>query len=263
MARRLDIDDPLDPRLIDYRELKEGRLHEQTGRFVAEGEVVVHRLLQSPVVTLSLLVTPTRFCTLEPSLVGHPNLDVFVAAESVLTGVAGFHIHRGCLAVGQRPQGAVVPRDARTVLILEDLTNMDNVGALIRVAGGFNADAVMLSPRCADPFYRKAIRVSAGAVFTMPIVRARIWPDDLLELRTKVGLSLVAAVADADATPLSRFIPAPRLGLVLGTEGPGLAAATKSLCDARVTIPMAQGKVDSLNVAIAGAVMLYGLNAAR
>jgi tRNA G18 (ribose-2'-O)-methylase SpoU len=141
--------------------------------------------------------------------------------------------------------------------VLEDLTDVDNLGALARHAAAFGADALMLSPRCADPFYRKAVRVSLGAVFSLPIVRASRWPDDLAALRSD-GLALIAAVVEPGATPLADFRPPHRFALVLGAEGPGLSAAARDACDHRVTIPMSPG-ADSLNVATAGAIFLYAL----
>jgi tRNA G18 (ribose-2'-O)-methylase SpoU len=140
---------------------------------------------------------------------------------------------------------------------LEDLVDVDNLGAIARNTAALGGDALLLSPRCADPFYRKAIRVSMGSVFSLPIVRASAWPDDLLALRTR-GFSLLAAVLDDDATPIERFSPPARFALVLGAEGPGLSAPTKALCDHRVTIRMSPG-ADSLNVATACAVLLERL----
>jgi tRNA G18 (ribose-2'-O)-methylase SpoU len=128
---------------------------------------------------------------------------------------------------------------------------------MARNAAAFGADALVLSPRCADPFYRKAVRVSLGAVFELPIIRLERWPEDLARLRAG-GLSLVAAVVDPSAVPLHRFAPPDRFALLLGAEGPGLSAGARAACDARVTIPMSPG-ADSLNVATAGAVFLHAL----
>jgi tRNA G18 (ribose-2'-O)-methylase SpoU len=142
-------------------------------------------------------------------------------------------------------------------VVLEDLTDVDNLGALVRHAAAFGADALMLSPRCADPFYRKAVRVSLGAVFTLPVVRAQAWPEDLAALRAD-GVEIVGAVVEPGATPLARFRAPGRFALLLGAEGPGLSAAARASCDQLVTIPMGPG-ADSLNVATAGAIFLYGL----
>jgi tRNA G18 (ribose-2'-O)-methylase SpoU len=256
------ITDPGDPRLDDYRNIKDRQLSEQGDRFIAESELVVRRLLASRFQVHSLLVTAPRLEALQDALTDHPGMyPVYVVPQPVMDQIAGLPLHRGCLAVGQRPPAGspltAIPDSARRVLVLEDLVNVDNIGALARNAAAFGVDALVLSPRCADPFYRKAIRVSAGAVFSIPIVRSQTWFDDLRGLRTRHGLTLVGAVLDPDAIELSTYQPPPRLALLLGAEGPGLTVGAKQLCDARVTIPMTNA--DSLNVATAAAVMLYQL----
>jgi tRNA G18 (ribose-2'-O)-methylase SpoU len=251
----VEIRDPDDPRLTDYRELKERRLNAEGGRFVAESERVVRRLITSGLTVHSVLLTPPRLATLADMLAGP--YPVFLAEQAVLDAIAGFHVHRGCLAVGERPRPVSLPRAARAVVVLEDLTDVDNLGALARHAAAFGADALLLSPRCADPFYRKAIRVSLGAVFGLPIVRAQRWPGDLDDLR-RDGVTIVGAVVDASATPLAGFSPPARFALLLGAEGPGLSAEARACCDHLVTIPMSPG-ADSLNVAAAGAIFLYAL----
>jgi tRNA G18 (ribose-2'-O)-methylase SpoU len=256
----IPISDPADPRLADYRDLKEHRLAADSGKFIAESEGVVRKLLASPLAVESLLLTPPHLARLQAEL--PPAVPVYVAAQAVMDGVAGFHVHRGCLAVGRRPTGARVPAEARTVVVLEDLVDVDNLGAMVRNAAAFGADALLLSPRAADPYYRKAIRVSMGSAFTVPIVRAERWPDDLEALKD-LGLSLVAAVLDAAAVPLPRFTWPSRTAIVLGSEGPGLSAAARRACDHQVTIPMAGARADSLNVATAGAMFLYDRERAR
>jgi tRNA G18 (ribose-2'-O)-methylase SpoU len=255
----IDIADAADERLVDYRQLKERHLNADGGRFVAESERVVRRLLGSGLRVLSVLVTAPRLATLADALAGPfpVPFPVYLASQATLDAIAGFHVHRGCLAIGERPPPPSVPRAARAVVVLEDLTDVDNLGALARHAAAFGADALMLSPRCADPFYRKAVRVSLGAVFSLPIVRASRWPDDLAALRSD-GLALIAAVVEPGATPLADFRRPHRFALVLGAEGPGLSAAARDACDHRVTIPMSPG-ADSLNVATAGAIFLYAL----
>lgn len=245
-----------DSRLGDYRNLPDATLRASSGKFVAESEVVVRKLLASPLRTLSILVTEPRLDAIGATV--PPGVPVYVAAQAVIDGVAGFHVHRGCLAIGERPAAARVPDDARTLVVAEDLVDVDNLGALVRNAAAFGADAIVLSPRCADPFYRKAIRVSAGSVFHLPVVRVARWPEDLMDLRARFGMSLVGAVLDAGATPLPRFDRPPRVALLCGSEGPGLSAVAKAACDALVTVPMAPG-ADSLNVATAAAVVLYHL----
>ena len=135
--------------------------------------------------------------------------------------------------------------------------DVDNVGAAIRNAAAFDADAVVLSPRAADPFYRKAIRVSMGSVFFLPVVRCLDWPGDLARLQRECGVSLVGAALDQGAAPLASFRWPERVALLFGSEGPGLSPSAKRLCEHLVTIPMARNKADSLNVATALAVFLH------
>jgi tRNA G18 (ribose-2'-O)-methylase SpoU len=251
------VGDLADRRLDDYRDLKDHALRAASGRFVAESEGVVRKLLASGLSVRSVMVTAPRLASLEGAL--GPGYPIYLVPQEVMDGVAGFHVHRGCLAIGERPTGVEVPSDARAVVILEDLVDVDNLGAIIRNAAAFDAAAVVLSPRCADPFYRKAIRVSMGTVFAVPVVRHQRWPDDLVALRRRLSIPLVGAVLDEEAIPLPSFAPPPRFALLLGSEGPGLRPETKRLCDALVTIPMARDKADSLNVATAGALFLYEL----
>ncbi len=251
----IEISEADDPRVADYGRLKERWLNAEGGRFVAESERVVRRLIESGLGVHSVLLTAPRLATLADALGGA--FPVYLAPQELLDRIAGFHVHRGCLAVGARPGSSVVPAGARRLVILEDLTDVDNLGAIARHAAAFGADALVLSPRCADPFYRKAIRVSLGAVFTLPIVRLARWPDDLRALRAD-GIELVGAVLEPGATPLARFGPPTRAALLFGAEGPGLSPAARALCDHRVTIPMSPG-ADSLNVATAAAIFLYAL----
>ena len=256
----VEISDPDDPRLADYRRLTDRQLNAEGGRFVAESERVVRRLIGER--------AHRALRAADAAAAGHAGrrarrpVSVFVAAQPVLDAIAGFHVHRGCLAIGERPAPAPLPPAARALVVAEDLTDVDNLGALARHAAGFGADGLMLSPRCADPFYRKAIRVSLGAVFSLPILRARRWPGDLEALRAARGSPASRrrggwASTPGDATPLARFSPPPRFALLLGAEGPGLSAAARAACDHLVTIPMSAG-ADSLNVATAGAIFLCG-----
>jgi tRNA G18 (ribose-2'-O)-methylase SpoU len=266
---RFEITEAEDARLADYRALKERHLNAEGGRFVAESERVVRRLLASRLAVHSVLGTPARVRALEDALAepgaggaSRAGVPVYVAPQPVLDAVAGFHVHRGCLAIGERPAARALPAGARRVVVLEDLVDVDNLGAIARNAAAFGADALVLSPRCADPFYRKAVRVSLGAVFDLPIVRLPRWPDDLDVLR-KLGFQLLASVLSPTATPLPRLARPERWALLLGSEGPGLSPGAVMRCHASVTIPMATSAgVDSLNVATAAAVLLYGLTRA-
>lgn len=255
----IPVDDIADPRLADYRHLKDRDLSAEGGRFIAESERVVRRLCESGLTVCSVLATPARLAALGAALDGI-TAPIYVTAQAVLDGVAGFPVHRGCLAVGERPAATplTLPAAARTILVLEDLVDADNLGASVRNAAAFGADALVLSPRCADPFYRKAIRVAIGATFTLPIVRLRRWPEDLVDLARDRGFIVLGAVLEGAAAPLASLARPDKVALLLGTEGPGLSAAARGACHQLVTIPMAPG-ADSLNVATAGAVALYHL----
>jgi tRNA G18 (ribose-2'-O)-methylase SpoU len=259
----IPITDPDDPRIADYAKLKERHLNTLGNRFVAESERVVRRLLASGLRVRSVLVTPPRLAAMADVLGARDDDDdgrfpVYLASQTVMDGVAGFHVHRGCLAIGERPAPGPIPAGARVVVAVEDLVDVDNLGAIARNAAAFGAGALLLSPRAADPFYRKAIRTSLGSVFSLPIIRLLRWPDDLVALRERHSFTLVGAVLGAGATPLRELQPPPRTILLLGAEGPGLSPAAIAACDRLVTIPMAPG-ADSLNVATAGAVLLYHL----
>ncbi len=248
------IDDPDDPRLVDYRELKEHRLREESGKLVAESERVVQKLLASSLTVHSVLLTPTRLASLKTSLCG--TYPVYVASQAVLDTIVGFHFHRGCLAVAARPSAATIPPGARCVVVLEDLVDVDNLGTMVRNAAAFGADAVLLSPRCADPFYRKAIRTSTGHVFFVPIVRAQSWPTALVELKRR--MRLLGTSLSPRAKPLAHLQAPAQVAVLFGSEGNGLSEAAAALCDELITVPMAP-PADSLNVSAAGAVVLYQL----
>jgi tRNA G18 (ribose-2'-O)-methylase SpoU len=251
--------DVSDPRLEPYRQLKERALRAADDTFIAESEPVVRKLIESPLTVRSILLTPGHLARLQDLLPA--GVPVYVASQQVVDAVAGFHVHRGCLAVGERPARSAIPPGARTVVVLEDLVDVDNVGAAVRNAAGFDADAVVLSPRSADPFYRKAIRVSMGSVFFLPIVRCQQWPEDLVRLAGQHGLDTVGAVLGDGATPLASFAWPDRVALLFGAEGPGLSPAARALCRHLVTIPMARAKADSLNVATATGIFLHARGA--
>jgi tRNA G18 (ribose-2'-O)-methylase SpoU len=251
-----------DERLRDYRDLRDRQLAADSGRFVAESERIVAKLLGTDLEVESVLLTAPRLASLEAGLTAHPRaFPVYLAPQSLMDRVAGFHVHRGCLAIAKRPARTGLPTGARRLAVAVDLVDVDNLGSLARNAAALGMDGLLLSPRCADPFYRKAVRTSAGAVLTLPIWRARAWPDELIALREREGFSLVGAALSPRAIPLARFAPPPRVALLVGSEGPGLDPATLELCDALVTIPMATSPgVDSLNVATAAAVIFHWLD---
>jgi tRNA G18 (ribose-2'-O)-methylase SpoU len=271
------IDDPADPRLIDYVGLTDvalrSRREPEQGLYMAESSSVIRRALEAGHRPRSFLMAPKWLddmaSTLDHAGAG-PTGDVpaFVADDAVLRGVTGFHLHRGALAAMQRPVLASVEEvlsssrgggPARRIVVLEDIVDHTNVGAIFRSVAALGADAVLVTPRCADPLYRRSVRVSMGTVFQVPWTRIPAWPAGADELRS-LGFQVAALGLAADGTPMDEYASTPpdRVALVLGTEGDGLSAAALRAADVCVRIPMAGG-VDSLNVAAASAVALWAL----
>lgn len=245
-----------DPRLDDYRNLKERQLDAAGGKFIAESERVVRKLVESDLQVVSILVTAPRLASLRPAL--SRSCPVYLASQELLDRVAGFHVHRGCLAVGVRPPAPSLPASPRLVVAAEDLVDVDNLGSLVRNATAFGADALLLSPRCADPYYRKAVRVAAGNTFFLPVLRLASWPGGLREVAADHRMTIIGAVCSASARPLHSLAVPERAIVLVGSEGPGLSGAAREICDELVTIPM-RGGADSLNVATAAAVFLHHL----
>jgi tRNA G18 (ribose-2'-O)-methylase SpoU len=257
----VEIRDPDDERIADYRELTDVKLRTAWepphGLFIAEGELVVRRALQAGYRPRSFLVDSKRVEQLADVATTAP---LFAAEPEVLQAATGFHVHRGVLASFHRKPAitrAEVIRAARRLVILEDVNNHTNIGAVFRGAAGLGMDAVLLSPTCADPLYRRSVRVSMGTVFSVPYARLEPWPAALDEVRA-AGFTVLALTPAPDAVALHRLPPAAcsRPALVLGAEGPGLSAAALDAADLRVAIPMRAG-VDSLNVAAAAAVAFW------
>jgi len=262
-GRVVPIDDPDDARIAAYRQVRERDLAGREGLFVAEGVVVLEKLVRSARFRpRSVLVAARRVPALAPLLAQVPaDVAIYAADQAVMDGIAGFHIHRGVLAIGDRrapldPAALLAAQPPRAVVVvLAGLSNHDNVGGVFRNAAAFGAGAVLLDAGCCDPLYRKAIRVSVGAVLTVPF--ARLAPgEDLLGVLAAGGFE-AAALSPSGAVPLCDWRAPARVALVLGTEGPGLPADI--LRRARtVRIPMAQD-FDSLNVAVASGVVLHHL----
>lgn len=255
------IEDPADERIADYRNVPDPDLMARRGLFVAEGRLVVRRLLGSTRWTpRSLLVTETACAALQPALDARPATPVFVVDQPVMNAIAGFNIHRGCLALGERNPALEWRRlvaSAALVVALERLGNADNVGAVFRNAGAFGVDVVLLGPACADPLYRKSIRTSMGATLSVPFADARPWPGALSALRED-GWAVVALspAASSMVRGTAGEVAGRRVALVVGHEGEGLTADATRACTHQAAIPMAPG-VDSLNAATAAAVALY------
>jgi tRNA G18 (ribose-2'-O)-methylase SpoU len=262
VADLIEITDPADPRLGDYRDLRDVELRKhleaQHGLFLAEGEKVVRRAVEAGFVPRSLLMAP-RWLDGLADVLATTDAPCFVLSEALAEQVTGFHVHRGALAsLERRPLPAVadVLAGARSVLVLEDIVDHTNVGAILRSGAALGFDAVLLSPRCADPLYRRAIKVAMGAVFTMPWTRLPDWYDALPDL-SAAGFTTVALTLAPDSTPLEDAVSGvDRLALVLGSEGHGLSPRWEKSADRRAIIPMRAG-IDSLNVAAATAVACY------
>ena len=260
-----------DPRLHDFRSMSDPALMRERGLFVAEGRLAVQRLLASRFRTCAVLLTDSLLPRLEPALAARAgDADrpcVFLTDSAQLRQITGFRFHRGCLALGARPAAADGAADlqldaARPLVVLEGVSNPDNVGSIFRSAAAFGASAVLLSPTCADPLYRKAIRTSMGTTLTLPFHVAGEWPDGLRRV-TAAGARLVALTPESAATDLEAFVRRPAgapLALVFGTEGDGVSAAALDLCDESVRIDI-EPAVDSLNVATTAAIVLQRLRA--
>jgi len=259
------IDAAGDPRLADYRGVSDPALLQSRNLFVAEGRIVVTRLIEDGRWILrSVLVSDAARRDLEPTLAAVAGrVPIFVCEASDFLGITGHDIHRGCLAlVERRPALALddVLVAARLAVVLEGVSNADNVGGVFRNAAAFGADVVLLSPTCCDPLYRKAIRTSMGATLRVPFVEVEEWPAALTRLRA-AGFRLVALTPREPSEALDAFASRPRgakLALLVGSEGPGLTAAVESAADDRVRIPIARG-IDSLNLAVATGIALEQL----
>src|SRR5712691_6640683 len=261
------VEDPEDPRLSDYREIRDAERRRRTGTFIAEGRQVVLRLLEAGLYRArSALVTPPALSALGAALTA-AEVPIYLVRQDIVKAIVGIEFHHGCLAVGERgaeqtPQAILAETRSRSVIVLEDLGDASNVGAIFRNALAFGVGAVFLSPGTADPLYRKAIRVSSGATVAMPFARLGDWPRDLERLRA-AGYTVLALTPREDAMDICALgtrRPRPaRVALLLGTEGRGLSADALAAADLHVRIPMAP-EMDSLNVATAGAVALHWLS---
>jgi tRNA G18 (ribose-2'-O)-methylase SpoU len=252
----IEVSDPADPRLDDFRDLTDADVRpDRRGVVIAEGANVVERLAASPYPMRAVVGVPARIEALRPARAG-VDVPVYAVDKWVLSDVVGFRVTRGVLAAATRPPApdvAALLDGARRVAVLEALNDFENLGALFRNAAAFGVEAVLLDPRCADPLYRRSVRVSMGHVLRVPFaVLPGAWPASLNALHSR-GFRLLAMTPAPAATPLREVVAPPRWAVLLGAEGPGLSAAALAAADELVRIPMAGG-VDSLNVATAAAV---------
>ena len=266
MGELIEVTDPADSRLYDYSGLTDVELRKvrepAEGLFLAEGEKVIRRALDAGYPMRSMLLSPKWVGPMQP-LIDAVDGPVYVGAEPLLEAVTGFHVHRGALASMQRvevPSAASVLERSRRIVVLEDIVNHTNLGAIFRSAAALGMDAALLTPSCADPLYRRSVRVSMGTVFALPYARLDSWPGGL-ETLAEHGFRTIALTPGPTAVDLRdlRFGPEDRVALLLGTEGEGLSDKALAAADLRVRIPMAAG-VDSLNVAAAAAVACYAIS---
>jgi tRNA G18 (ribose-2'-O)-methylase SpoU len=262
----IHIDGPADPRIAAYHNLSDSELLRQRGLFVAEGRLVLQRVAEDPRFSLrSVLMNEANYRALSEMLSGvSRDVPLFVCETSDFLGITGFNLHRGCLALVERPAPTAscqILRDARTIVVLEGVTNADNVGGVFRNAAAFGADAVLLSPTCCDPFYRKAIRTSMGATLRVPFASIDDWPSGLADVRA-TGFTLVALSPRQTSASLDEFLESARparIALLIGTEGAGLSDGALAAADRSVRIPI-RDSVDSLNLAVACGIALARLS---
>lgn len=259
-----DVTDPDDPRLDDFRDLnsidRRPDLPTGKGLVIAEGVLVVQRMLASRFSPHALLGTDRRLAELKDDLAGAEPPYYRVSAD-VMARVVGFHLNRGVLAAARRvpePGVAQLVEGARAIAVLEGVNDHENLGSIFRNAAGLGVDAVVLGGGCADPLYRRAVRVSMGHALLVPYARATNWPGDLVTLKAS-GFRLLAMTPHLQACALPEAMAAARddrIAVLVGAEGPGLTPAAQRLSDVRVRIPMSRG-TDSLNVATAAALAFY------
>lgn len=261
----VQVADPSDVRLAAYRRLnnpaRRDRVEAGEGIFVVEGHLALEQMVASAYPLESVLVTPNRLQPLADLLAAAgESAPVYVADRDVVAATVGFDLHRGVVAVGRRLAPAdpmAVVASARVVMVLEGVNDHENLGALFRNARALGAGAVLLDPTCADPLYRRSVRVSLGHVLRVPFARLQPWTPGLASLR-RAGFTVVALTPDPTAAPIGSLEPPRRVALVVGAEGPGLSAAARAAADVEARIPMVSG-VDSLNVATAAAIALHRL----
>jgi tRNA G18 (ribose-2'-O)-methylase SpoU len=259
----IGITDPADPRLRDYTALTDVALRRRRepaeGLFMAEGEKVIRRALDAGYPMRSMLLT-AKWAEVMGEITATAGAPVYLVSPGLAEQVTGYHVHRGALAAMARrplPAAAEVLAGATRVALFEDIVDHTNLGAAFRNAAALGVDAVLLTPRCADPLYRRAVKVSMGAVFHVPWTRLASWPQDIGLFRRQGFVTAALCLAE-DSITIGELAERRhrKLALLLGTEGAGLSAAVLRAADEKVRIPMAAG-VDSLNVAAASAVAFY------
>jgi len=265
MGTVYEVDDADDPRLADYRSLTDVALRSSIeaphGLFIAEGALVIERARAAGYSLRSALMTPEWLDRTSP-LLADCDAPVYVGSDATLRALTGFHVHRGALASVQRKPLSTMADligSAHRLAVVEDLVNHTNLGAIFRTAAALGVDGVVISPRAADPLYRRSVRVSMGAVFTVPYARAVSWPGAIDAIRSAGFRTLALTPADQAVDLGDVEVGAgDRLAIVVGTEGDGLSDQVVDRCDLAVRIPMSAG-IDSLNVATAAGIAFWAL----
>ncbi|AWT42033.1 MULTISPECIES: TrmH family RNA methyltransferase [Streptomyces] len=269
MAELITVEDPADPRLYDYTGLTDVELRRRRepaeGLFIAEGEKVIRRATDAGYAMRSMLLS-AKWVDVMRDVIDELTAPVYVVTPDLAEQVTGYHVHRGALASMQRkplPAAGEMLAGARRVAVMEAVNDHTNIGAIFRSAAALGMDAVLLSPDCADPLYRRSVKVSMGAVFSVPYARLDTWPQGLEAVR-EAGFTLLALTPDEQARALDEVAPhtMDRVALMLGAEGDGLSRRAMAAADALVRIPMSHG-VDSLNVGAAAAVAFYAVATGR
>lgn len=265
----IPLTDLADPRLAAYHKIKDRELAADGDLFIAEGLLVTQRLLLSPYPCLSVLCARRKLPDILPA--ARPEVPIYVVPDPLLHDIVGYKFHTGALAVGQRPPSPPLsslfsppPSDSSfglhpsslTFVVLPHTNNADNLGSIARIAAAFGVSALILGEQCADPFYRRSLRVSMGTIFSLPLYRSPDLKRDLARLRDEFHVELAATLLDPAAEPLATATRPDRLALLFGSEGDGLPPDYVALCPRRLTIPMSLG-TDSLNVSMSAAVFLY------
>lgn len=266
MAFLIHITDMSHPGLKDYVSLTDVALRKVSepaqGLYIAESKKVIERAINAGHIPRSILLQEQWLAGIQPLVEKFDDCLIFVGSSALIEQITGFDVHRGALASMHRPEPldiVALLRGASRVVVLEDIVDHTNVGAIFRAVAGLGADAVLISPRCADPLYRRSVRVSMGTVLQVPWGRLPEWPE-ARGLLHSAGFHIAAFALSDDSLSLREFArqQPEKIALVFGAEGDGLSTQALEACDSIVMIPMQHG-VDSLNVASASAVALYAL----
>jgi tRNA G18 (ribose-2'-O)-methylase SpoU len=248
-----------DPRVALYRNLKDRELAREGGQFMAEGELILRRLLASDYPVESVLLEQRRAPEMAPLV--PTGVPVYVAPAAVFRQIIGHKFQSGILAVGRRKPFLTVDQLVEpagghsTLVICPEIASVENIGSIIRISAAFGADGMLLGERCHDPFWRQSVRVSMGTIFKLPLARSENILLDLQRLKDR-GYELVATVLDPEAECLGDTPSGKRRGILFGNEAQGLDPQCIRACDRKVKIPMREG-IDSLNVAVAAGIFLY------